>query len=340
MTLWLVGAIAVLGAGFIAWQRATRREATATFDPTLIGDDPETYLAWREAKIAAIKPGQHKQIVWAHPQAKSKTPYSIVYIHGFSASPGELRPVPDLVARRLGANLYFTRLDGHGEAAESLGRAKVQSWIDDVAEAIAIGERIGEKVIVMATSTGGALTTWALAQPKLSKKIAAAVLLSPNYGLQAAGAFLLAGPFGRQLARLVIGPTRGFEPTNESHATFWTSVYPTDALIPMAHSVALANRAPLETITTPALFLYSPKDQTVDPNKTLRNADRWGGPHTLIAVEHTEDQTGHVLAGDALSPSTTQDVALKIGDWLETTLSLKAPQNLLHSGPLRASARS
>ena len=140
-----------------------------TFDPAAIGNDIDGYLAKREANYSDIKPGAQKQMIWLDPATKSKSPYSVVYIHGFSASLAEVRPVPDLVAKEIGANLFYTRLTGHGRTGDAMAEAKVNDWYNDVAEALAIGRATGGKVIVIATSTGGTLATWAATQPKLMK---------------------------------------------------------------------------------------------------------------------------------------------------------------------------
>jgi pimeloyl-ACP methyl ester carboxylesterase len=307
------------------WSPGQKRRRRATFDRASLNADPDAYLAESESRFADIRPGLEKQIVWNDPLTKTKTPFSLIYLHGFSASSGELRPVPDLVAARLGANLFFTRLAGHGQTGEALGKATVEAWLDDTAEAIAIGERIGQRVIVMATSTGAALATWALAEPDLSKNISAAIFFSPNYGLSARGAFLLGGPFARQIAHAVIGPTRSFEPANALHAKLWTQEYPTDALLPMARTIALANSARLERIRVPALFFHSPQDKTVKSANIIRNARRWGAPHRLVAVENSGDPSAHVLAGDALSPSTTETVVDQIIDWLRDIVDPAIP---------------
>ena len=90
-------------------------DTTLRFDPAVLGPDAEAYLARREAGVAGIRPGLQKEIVWADPASKAKTSIAIVYVHGFSASKGEMRPLPDRVASALRANLYFTRLTGHGQ---------------------------------------------------------------------------------------------------------------------------------------------------------------------------------------------------------------------------------
>jgi alpha-beta hydrolase superfamily lysophospholipase len=233
---------------------------------------------------------------------------------------GEIRPVPDLVAGHLKANLFYARFDGHAADEEALGRTTTRAWVNDVVEAVAIGERIGERVIIMATSTGAALATWALGEPALARRVAAVVMLSPNYKLQSRGGWLLASPFARQIIRLALGRTRVIEPRNDLHARFWTIRYPTDALLPLTGAMQLANRTKFEEINVPALFAYSPDDDLVDPRRTLQIAGRWGAPNTLVTVPATP-LSSHVLAGDALAPGNTVSVTRTVCDWLDRTLS-------------------
>jgi hypothetical protein len=48
--------------------------------------DIDAYLNRREAAHAGVKPGLAKSVIWNDPVARRKTPLSLVYIHGFSAS--------------------------------------------------------------------------------------------------------------------------------------------------------------------------------------------------------------------------------------------------------------
>lgn len=277
----------------------------------------ETLIAANEGKVGAIREGLGKQIVWADPARRQKTKVAVVYVHGFSASPAEVRPLPDLVAKRLGANLFFTRLAGHGLTdPEALGLVTLDDWAGDIAEALAIGRLLGDEVIVISTSTGASLVTWALARPALAESVGASVFLSPNYGVQASGSFLLTGPFGPQIARLLLGAHRGFEPISPLNAHNWTTDYPVEALIPMAQSVRLATHTPVEDIRVPALFIQSAKDKVVRPDRTAAIAARWGGPHVLIDPGPTGDANNHVIAGDTYSPGTTEPIATAILDWL------------------------
>jgi esterase/lipase len=292
-------------------------EPKITIDAALITKDPDAYLQNAEARFTDIKDGARKQIIWADPTTKSRTEYAVLYIHGFSASAGEVRPLPDLVASRLKANLYFTRLTGHGRTQpDAMGEATLNSWLNDYAEAIAIGHAIADKLIIVSTSTGGTITAWGLTQAELSRNVAAAIFLSPNFGVKSAGAFLLTGPWASQLTRIIIGKRAGFKPDNVLHAKYWTTDYPSSALLPMAQTVKLAVNAPLQDIKTPALFVYSSFDNVVRPEKTMDIVGRWGGKTQSIDVGDIGTGSNHVIAGDALSPQMTAPLTEKIIGWL------------------------
>ncbi|CDZ55742.1 alpha/beta hydrolase [Neorhizobium galegae] len=290
------------------------------FDKARLGTDIDAYLAAGESRYPDIRPGAAKRIVWADPATKAKTAFAIVYLHGFSASAEEIRPLPDRVAAALGANLYFTRLAGHGRSGDAMGEPSLEDWLADFSESLAIGEALGNRVIVIGTSTGASLATLALADPKIASRISAAVFVSPNYGINSFGAFLLTTPVAQQLSRLLLGESRSFTPYNDCHAAHWTTRYPTSALLPMAALVKLSVASPVEQIKTPALFLYSSLDQVIRPDKVREVAGRWGGPHALFDVGKTGDPGNHVIAGDITSSTTTGPLADRTIAWLNGIL--------------------
>lgn len=294
-------------------------DTTVTFDPATIGPDPDAYLARSEAAVAGIRPGLAKEIVWADPATKAKTPIALVYVHGFSASKGEVRPLPDRVAAAIGANLFYMRLAGHGQDGAAMTAGSVNAWVNDYAEALAIARQIGEKVVVIGVSTGASLASWAATQPGTLGDVAGLALISPNYGVRAAGAEILTMPWGAQLARLVAGAERGFTPVNDLNAQFWTTRYPIEATLPMAALAKLAHEAPVEATRVPALFVFSDKDGVVRPELTREIAAKWGAPHEIVTVDDSGDASNHVIAGDALSPSTTEPLAAKIAEWIGAT---------------------
>ena len=308
--------VLALGLGFLLGPREPV-DTNVTFDPAKIGNDPDAYLAKNEAEVAGIRDGLQKEIIWAFPNSKAKTKLAIVYIHGFSASKGEIRPVPDKVADALGANLFYTRLTGHGQNGPAMAVAAVNDWVNDYAEALAIGSMIGEKVIIIATSTGAGLATWAATQPELSKDVAGMVFVSPNYGVQASGSFLLTMPWGRQLANIIVGPEREFVPVNELHGKFWTPKYPTGAVLPMAAQTKLAREVMVENIKIPTLFIFADTDKVVRPDLTKERIARWGAKAETLIVEKPDDPYQHVVAGDALSPDKTEEVTKRALEFVE-----------------------
>ena len=311
--------VAVLALAFVLGPRVAV-DTTIHFDPSAIGDDPQAYVARVEAAVPGIRDGLDKEIVWANPMVHARTPLSIVYIHGFSASKGEIRPLPDDVADQLDANLFYTRLTGHGQDGAAMTQGSVNAWINDYEEALAIGRAIGDKVIVISTSTGGSLAAWAATQPGASDGVAAITFISPNFGVKASGAEILTMPWGKQIAKLVAGKERSFVPRNALHEKFWTYRYPIEATLPMQALTELAYGAPAERATIPALFIFSDSDKVVRPDRTREIAGRWGGAHELVPVDDTGDPDNHVIAGDALSPSTTAFLAQRIVVWIEAVV--------------------
>lgn len=277
----------------------------------------EAWIAAREGAVPGIVPGLQKRVVWAG-AAGQATPVSLVYLHGFSASSEELRPLPDLVAQQLGANLFFTRLAGHGRGPAAMAEPAVQDWIDDLAEAVAVGGVLGERVYLVGTSTGGTLAAVAANDPDLSQRVAGVVLVSPNFGVAHRFAGLLTWPLARYWLPLVLGPETGFAPLNDAHERFWTTRYPVQAVLPMAALTKAAAGLDYFTVATPSLFVFSPEDKVVSVPAIREVLGQWGGP--MVAVERQmgtgDDPFAHVIAGDALSPGQTAETARIIADWI------------------------
>ena len=139
-----------------AWLKATESEVDAEF---------------------ALIPDTRKRIVWREPGVR--TEYVIVSLHGFSATRQETAPLAAHVATALDANLFETRLTGHGHAREPMHEVQAEDWLEDAAEALAIGARLGDRIVVMGSSTGGTLAL-AMSQHEASERVTDIILLSPN----------------------------------------------------------------------------------------------------------------------------------------------------------------
>lgn len=285
--------------------------------PTAGGDAAvlEPWLAAAESRFPDIVPGAEKTIVWAHPDRR-RTPLAVVYLHGYTATRQEVAPLCDQLAAALGANLFYTRLAGHGRAPAALGEASAEDWLRDAAEALAVGRALGDRVVVVGTSTGGTLALW-LAQRSEAADIAAQILVSPNLGPRDERSTLLAGPWGYQLQRWLIGEEYRWQPANERQAKYWTWKYPARALVPMMALVKSVRDSPLEDIRVPTLVIHSPKDSVVSPARIEAAYARLGAPvKRIVKVEDSEDRAHHVLAGDILAPAGTAALLAPMLDFL------------------------
>lgn len=315
-------AVLALGAaGAVLWTLGPYEpaELTARFDPARFGAGVETYFKAAESRYDDITPGVEKRVIRAPGHEGRRSPVAVLYLHGFSATSEEIRPVPDRVAKALGANLVYTRLSGHGRGGAALAQASVADWMADLAEALAAARAVGERVVVIATSTGATLATVAALDADLSRDVAAMVFLSPNFGIHDPKAALLNWPAARAWLPLVAGRTRSIAAVSAAQARYWTTSYPTVALLPMAALVRKVAGLPVERARVPVLFRFCDADQVVRPDITRRIAARWGGPAALQVVQMGpgDDPSAHVIAGDILSPGQTGAAVRDILDWLK-----------------------
>lgn len=282
--------------------------------PTAL-NELDGWLANSEASMQDLRPGTGKGIVWANDE-KKRTPWSVVYIHGFSASRMETAPLADEIAKALGANVFYTRLSGHGLPGEALGRATAQDWLADTLEAVRIGEALGEKVLVISCSTGATLATWLGTGPDASK-VSAHVFISPNFGLKNKLSELVNGHWGQQIALAVTGDSISYTPTDPRESQAWTTVYPTQAIFPMLALVKKVRDSDLSAFKTPVLVLFSAADQTVDPEQIKQAFARLGSTDkTLEAVIYSQSKGQHVLAGEIRDPQAVAPMAKFVSDWV------------------------
>lgn len=288
--------------------------------PELPSGGVEGVAEWiraEEAGFSDLVPGTEKVVVWADSSAPARTPLSILYLHGFSASRQEVSPLPERLARALEANLFLTRFTGHGRGSEAMAEATLGAWLGDTLEGMAVAERLGERVVVMGTSTGGSMALWLAARPEVRERIDALVLISPNLGLPDPRARMLLWPWGGALARLVQGRERSWEPLNELQARYWTTRYPTEALLPLMAAVRRVEETDFRDIAVPVWIAYDRNDSVVDPLVTEARFGEFSSPWKVLrAVDVPEGGDPHVLAGDIVNPELTAVLLPEILDFL------------------------
>ncbi|MEZ5082880.1 MAG: hypothetical protein R2750_05465 [Bacteroidales bacterium] len=226
----------------------------------------------KEQSISGIKPDNQARIVWADTANKTKTEYSVVYLHGFSASCGEGYPVNLNFANRYGCNMYMARLSEHGIKSENeLLNLTPENYLESAKEAIVIGRQLGEKVIIMATSTGGTLS---LALASENPWIHALILYSPNIEVADKQSDIFLKPWGMQIARLMKGKYNEFDDPPEVQK-YWNVKYRLEAVQSMKVLVeATMIQSTFQKINQPLFLGYyykneNEQDETVSVKRML-----------------------------------------------------------------------
>ena len=219
----------------------------------------ENYIRNNEAKHK-LKPDNEARIIWMHDSLKEKTAYSVVYLHGFTASQEEGDPIHYQFAQKYGCNLFLSRLDAHGiDTTDPLANYSVLEAWNSAKEAYAIGKQLGNKVILISTSTGGTLALKLAAE---FPDIAGLILLSPNIAINDPNAWLLNNHWGLQIAQLVTGKQREAEDTTAIYAQYWNKRYSTRSLVQLEELIETTMKeSTFKKVTEPVLLLYYYKDE-------------------------------------------------------------------------------
>ena len=284
----------------------------------------DAYVAAGEAGHK-IKPDNEARIVWAD-TTKKKTPYAIVYLHGFSASQEEGNPVHRDIAKQFGCNLYLSRLSQHGiDTADALVNLTVDNLWESAKEAYAIGKQLGDKVILMGTSTGGTL---ALQLAAAYPEIAGLVLLSPNIAINDPNAWILNNHWGVQIARLV-KKSKFNTSSNQTPAykQYWTSQYRLEAAAQLQEMLETSmTDVTFRNVKQPLLMLYYYKDEAhqdpvVKVSAMKEMFSELATPATMkkeVAIPGTEN---HVL-GSAIVSKDVGSVEREIKNFLKDVMKL------------------
>jgi len=300
---------------FVRWKPSPSSGIVARVETTR---DLDAYLRTREDSVADVKQAARKGIIWRDSVHKTKTPLAIVYLHGFSATRSELSPVVEHLGDSLGANVFFTRLAAHGLTnGEAFAMVSPQQWIDDAREALAIGRQLGNRVIVVGTSTGALLAMQLANESRDSVSPAALVLISPNHEPADWRGRFVAGPFGPRLARLIGGAYHGFKPANAAQAELWTTRYRSEGVAALMDLVLYAQTIDVSKIRIPVLTLYTHTDDVVRIDLIQSRHTQFGSRSKEIV--DVPEATNHVLAGAAMGPRATDPVVNLITRFIRST---------------------
>ena len=289
----------------------------------------ENYVVSNESQHK-LKPNNEARIVWFD-SSKTKTEYSIVYLHGFSASQEEGRPIHINIAREFGCNLYLSRLADHGiDTTDPMINLTADKLWESAKQALQIGKQLGNKVILMTTSTGGTLALKLAAD--YPNDIYALILMSPNIAINNDKAYLLNNPWGLQIARIVTGSN--YVTTKDSRAIYkqyWYSHYPLEPTVQLEELIetSMTNET-FKKVKQPVLLLYYYKDNVhqdsvVSVPAMLKMFKELGTPANK-KVELPMPYVGNHVMGSYIKSQDLLDVQQSIEKFMRHTLKMQQLQ--------------
>ena len=302
--------IAVIVIGYLAGPTAhpdAVNDVPIVLDPDLVNLEKSISALERKGDV---RPDNEARIIWADSSRKVKTPYSIVYIPGFSASWAEGDPVHKQIAAHFGCNLYLARTAQHGlndpEAFKDLTPA---NYAASAERALAIGKALGNKVIVMGTSAGGMLTLYLAAH---HPEIEGLILYSPCIAVANPALKLTTKPWGKQILDQVFGgehvPNAHYK---GNRAKYWVTNYHTNGLITLQTMLdKFMTPEQFANVKQPVFMGYYYKDedhqdQVVSVPAMLEMYDELGTPANKKEKQAFPEAGDHVIG----SHFTSKDLA-------------------------------
>ena len=191
-----------------------------------------------------------------------------------------------------------------------------KDWIFDLSEALEVGRQIGEKIIIIGSSTGGTLAAVGASENNVS----GIIFVSPNFKVRYRSFQTFTLGFARFWVPLIVGKYRNVKARSKEHLIYWTTHYPTVALITLAALVKKVVSLNFSGKACPALFIISQDDKVVDAKKTLQIEKKWGGKSSVYLVHcgPNDDPNSHVIAGDIMSPSQTNELVETSLAWIKS----------------------
>lgn len=285
----------------------------------------DSLIQKREDRLPLRKDNQAR-ILWQHDEP-AVTEYSVVYLHGFGGSYRDGYPVNVKIADTLEANIYLSRWAGHGMVAgEALEKFSPEAAWKSAKEALAIGEKIGKKVIIISTSTGGTLAFKLAAT--YPEKVHALINLSPYIEDDTEGAFLLNTRWGYELAHLISwGDHMKVEHSKEIATQYFDTVYPTGALVDLQVLLASITTAEMfREVHCPVLTLFYyenflEEDEHVEVEVYPEIHKLLATPDSLKSLVRLVKPKNHFLGSDIKSEN-TEVVVREITRFLRKDLNI------------------
>lgn len=250
-----------------------------------------------------VRPGYEERFVRITP---GKSNLAILFIHGFGGSRAEGEMVVDRVSRKYRANTYYLRLPGHGTTKEDHASVEFEDYMNTVEEAFSMMHMIGEKIVIIGSSTGGTLATWLAS--KYPDKVHAIILASPFYDFHDPVTRILDIPGGLALGKLAFGENRNADNTSPrkqpGYNDYWLTDQKYDALGALNKLQNFVNRDEIyRKITAPSLIFFyykneEQKDEVVSIDTILEALHKFGTLGTPDGKIHPSPYNRAVAVAD------------------------------------------
>jgi len=283
----------------------------------------------REKNTKFIKPNNESRLIFAD-SIPQKTEYCLLYLHGFSASPQEGYPLNEVFPQRYHMNVYMPRLAGHGlESSANLLEMTPNHLIESAKEALRVARQLGDKVILMSTSTGGTLS---LILASANPDIAALILYSPNIEMREDMTKIFTFPWGLQIGKMVNGDMVTYPDDPPIIKKYWQSSYRLEAVAYLQSLVENTMTARTFNEVKQPLFLgYYYKDEdhqdpTVKVSAMIKMFDELGTPDELKRKVAFPNAGEHPIASDLRSKDIA-GVERETFKFAEEILKMKVKEN-------------
>lgn len=272
------------------------------------------YIAAKESKTV-LKPGNEARIVWADTAQPKKTKVVFMYVHGFSASPMEGDPLHREVAKHFGANLLLARVAGHGvpDSDSTFATVTADEYYQSVENYYAIAKKLGDEVVVLGTSFGGAMSLILAAN---HPEIKALMLYGPCIAIKDPNATLLDNPWGLQMAHLITGSDyRDIPVMAPGHAENWSLHYRLEGVVAVQNLLTHAmTKEVFGKVKIPVFMGYYYKDEEHQDNVVSVDAmkvmfEQLGTPAGLKKSEAFPNSGNHVITSNLLGKLTDKPIA-------------------------------
>ncbi|MGI6226817.1 MAG: alpha/beta hydrolase [Peptococcales bacterium] len=205
-------------------------------------------------------------------------------IHGFTGSPGEMRPLGEHLHNK-GYTVKGVLLPGHGTCVRDLAKTNWQNWYSEVVTGYNELKKQCEKLFVIGLSMGGALALHLAANKNINGGIVS--ICTPIF-LAKQKAYL--APY----LQYFIKYSRKKSYTNKNYKSFWYDQYPISCTASLVKSLPIIKKE-LKSITNPILIIQSSLDKTVKPESAQYIYDNIGSKEKRL---YWLNNSGHIATLD------------------------------------------